>query len=298
MKKILLSLGVVLTSIAANAQVDTLTEFFTGTPTIYGAAVADGGGYVTGNNGYGDLAKGMRFNNQNGLMNGGSITNVLLWAPIINNNGGSFTVSIHEFSSTTSLGAILGSVTIPLSQVDTTLATGYALAGGLPYNVNATFSMPVAIPASKDVVVMVYLPTVTGDTIALVSNTSGDWANAATHTFELWSDLTVHDFASAWGGGVNVAMAIFPVVNFVVGVNENTFTASVYPNPASDVLNINVNANATSVSIMGMDGKVISTESVNSNSIAVNVSDLVAGVYFYEVVAENGTVVRNTFVKK
>ena len=59
-----------------------------------------------------------------------------------------------------------------------------------------------------------------------------------------------------------------------------------------------VNTNATSVSIMGMDGKVISSESVNSNSIAVNVSDLVAGVYFYEVVAENGTVVRNTFVKK
>jgi hypothetical protein len=83
------------------------------------------------------------------------------------------------------------------------------------------------------------------------------------------------------------------------GIEESvSFEALVYPNPASDVLNINVNTNATSVSIMGMDGKVISSESVNSNSIAVNVSDLVAGVYFYEVVAENGTVVRNTFVKK
>ena len=296
MKKILLSLGVFLTSIAANAQVDTLTEFFTGTPALYGA---QGGGWVSGNNNYGDLAKGMRLNNQNGLMNGGSITNVLLWAPVNIDNGGSFTVKIHEFSSTTSLGAVLGSVTIPLSQVDTTLATGYSLVGSqLLYNVNATFSMPVAIPASKDVLVMVYLPTTAGDSIALISNTSGDWANAATHTFEVWNTNTVHDFASAWQGGVNVALAIFPVVNFVVGVDENTFTASVYPNPASDVLNINVNANATSVSVIGMDGKVISTEAVNSNSIEVNVSDLVSGVYFYEVVAENGTVVRNTFVKK
>ena len=269
MKKILLSLGVFLTSIAANAQVDTLTEFFTGTPALYGA---QGGGWVSGNNNYGDLAKGMRFNNQNGLMNGGSITNVLLWAPVNIDNGGSFTV---------------------------TLATGYSLVGSqLLYNVNATFSMPVAIPASKDVLVMVYLPTTAGDSIALISNTSGDWANAATHTFEVWNTNTVHDFASAWQGGVNVALAIFPVVNFVVGVDENTFTASVYPNPASDVLNINVNANATSVSVIGMDGKVISTEAVNSNSIEVNVSDLVSGVYFYEVVAENGTVVRNTFVKK
>lgn len=295
MKKILLSLGVVLASIAANAQVDTLTEFFTGTPTIYGA---QGGGYVTGNNNYGDIAKGMRFNSANGLANGGSISNVLLWAPIKNDNGGSFIVKIHEFGTTTTLGPVLGSVTIPLSSVDTTLATGYAMAGGLPYNVNATFSTPVAIPASKDVLVMVYLPTTAGDTIALVSNTSGDWANAATHTFEIWSDNSLNDFASAWQGGVNVAMAIFPVVNFVAGVEENTITASVYPNPANDVLNINLSSNATSVSIIGMDGKVISTEAINANTAAVNVSNLVAGVYFYEIVAENGTVVRNTFVKK
>lgn len=295
MKKILLSLGVVLASIAANAQVDTLTEFFTGTPTIYGA---QGGGYVTGNNNYGDVAKGMRFNNANGLANGGSISNVLLWAPIKSDNGGSFIVKIHEFGTTTTLGPVLGSVTIPLSSVDTTLATGYAMAGGLPYNVNATFSTPVAIPASKDVLVMVYLPTTAGDTIALVSNTSGDWANAATHTFEIWNTNALNDFATAWQGNVNVAMAIFPVVNFVLGVEENAITASVYPNPANDVLNINLSANATSVSIIGMDGKVISTEAINANTAAVNVSNLVAGVYFYEIVAENGTVVRNTFVKK
>jgi hypothetical protein len=295
MKKILLSLGVVLASIAANAQVDTLTEFFTGTPTIYGA---QGGGYVSGSNSYEDIAKGMRFNNANGLANGGSISNVLLWAPIKSDNGGSFIVKIHEFATATTLGPVLGSVTIPLSSVDTALATGYAMAGGLPYNVNATFSTPVTIPASKDVLVMVYLPTTAGDTIALVSNTSGDWANAATHTFEIWSDNSLNDFATAWQGGVNVALAIFPVVNFVLGVDENAITASVYPNPANDVLNINLSANATSVSIIGMDGKVISTEAINANTAAVNVSNLVAGVYFYEIVAENGTVVRNTFVKK
>ena len=298
MKKILLSIGVVLTSLVSNAQVDTLTEFFTGTPTIYGAAVADGGGYVTGNNGYGDIAKGMRFNNANGLVNGGSISNVLLWAPIITNNGGSFTVKVHEYLSATALGAVLGSVTIPLSAVDTTLATGYSIAGGLPYNVNATFSSPITIPASKDIVVLVYLPNVVGDTIALVSNTSGDWANAATHTFEVWSDNTVHDFTSAWGGGVDVAMAIFPVVNFVLGVDENAITTSVYPNPANDVLNFNLSVNATSVSIIGMDGKVISTEVINANTAAVNVSNLVSGVYFYEIATENGSLVRNTFVKK
>ena len=47
-----------------------------------------------------------------------------------------------------------------------------------------------------------------------------------------------------------------------------------------------------------MDGKVISTEVINANTAAVNVSNLVSGVYFYEIATENGSLVRNTFVKK
>jgi hypothetical protein len=64
------------------------------------------------------------------------------------------------------------------------------------------------------------------------------------------------------------------------------------------VLNIKLNTNATSVSVIGMDGKVISTEFTNAKTVSVNVSNLVAGVYFYEIVSENGEVVRNSFVKK
>jgi hypothetical protein len=84
----------------------------------------------------------------------------------------------------------------------------------------------------------------------------------------------------------------------VAGVEENSMEVSVYPNPATDVLNIQLAENVSSVSVLGMDGKVISTQVVNANTATVNVSNLVSGVYFYEVVAENGTIVRNTFVKK
>ena len=84
----------------------------------------------------------------------------------------------------------------------------------------------------------------------------------------------------------------------VAGIEENSMEVSVYPNPATDVLNIQLTENASSVSILGMDGKVVSTQVVNANTATVNVSNLVSGVYFYEVVAENGTIVRNTFVKK
>ncbi len=73
---------------------------------------------------------------------------------------------------------------------------------------------------------------------------------------------------------------------------------SAYPNPTTDVLNINLNENATTVSVLSLDGKLISTENVNSNIVTLNVSDLASGVYFYEVVTAEGDKLRNKFVKK
>ena len=87
-------------------------------------------------------------------------------------------------------------------------------------------------------------------------------------------------------------------VSGVNGVEEFVLNANAYPNPANDILNINLNANITSVSIIGLDGKVASTQSVNGTSTTVDVADLTAGVYFYEVVTEDGSVIRNNFVKK
>ena len=51
-------------------------------------------------------------------------------------------------------------------------------------------------------------------------------------------------------------------------------------------------------SIIGLDGKVYSTTSFNGNSTSVNVASLASGIYVYEIVAENGSVTRSTFVKK
>ena len=73
---------------------------------------------------------------------------------------------------------------------------------------------------------------------------------------------------------------------------------SAYPNPTTDVLNITLSENASTVSILSLDGKLISTEVVNANNLTVNVSDLAAGVYFYEVITAEGDKVRNKFVKK
>ena len=298
MKKILLSIGVVL-SAAANAQVDTLTEFFTGTPTVYGVSSAGGGGYLSGNNGYGDLTKMQLFDGTHGVNGGGSITSLLLWAPVKSDagTGGTFRAVIWA-NNAGAPGAELGSATISLSSVDTTSAGIMVAEAAVGYNVAANFTSAIAIPANGEFWAGVVLPTTAGDTLALVTNTDGDFADATTHTGEFWSDNTFHTFGDANNWGVLIAIAAFPVVNFQAALSENELIASVYPNPASDVLNINLKANATSVSIISMDGKVVSTQNVSSNTVAVDLSNVLAGAYIYEIVAENGTVIRNTFVKK
>ena len=77
---------------------------------------------------------------------------------------------------------------------------------------------------------------------------------------------------------------------------ENTTNKyfSVFPNPATDVLNISSSEEVSSVSVLSLDGKVIST----TNEKQVDVSKLKAGVYIYEVTTAAGNKIINKFMKK
>lgn len=83
-----------------------------------------------------------------------------------------------------------------------------------------------------------------------------------------------------------------------LGADEIALEAAAYPNPTNSVLNINTSTDANHISIISMDGKVVASADMTGLQGSVNVADLVDGVYFYEVTASNGSVVRNTFVKK
>lgn len=106
------------------------------------------------------------------------------------------------------------------------------------------------------------------------------------------------------GAGVAETGSTLKVDNFVLNVStagieeQIALELNVFPNPASDVLNINTNVEAISVSVISMDGKVVATQEMNGTSAVVNVSDLNSGAYFYEVKTVDGLVSRNTFMKK
>ena len=296
MKKLVLSFAAVCMAVSLNAQ-DTLTEYLSTQVTgagVYSAGAPDG--YVHGNNSYGDKAKYQRFDAAHGLTGSGTITGCLLWVGYKSDAGGSFNVTVRDFTGGT-LGASLGSATVSLASVDTLTANTMGV-DGLGYNVAVTFATPIPYSVFADVLIGVELPTTAaaGDTLALVSGTP--FADAETHSWEIWSNNTANNMFTAWTSFSGAGM-IYPIImNSAASVTENSITANVYPNPANDVLNVNVSGTAERVSILSLDGKVIATQEMNGTKATVNVANLTAGAYFYEVVAADGSVVRNTFMKK
>lgn len=68
---------------------------------------------------------------------------------------------------------------------------------------------------------------------------------------------------------------------------------SVYPNPASEVINFTIDYNkASSVQMMDITGRVIETVNFNLNNAQVDVRNYNAGVYLYQVLNNEGQVVK------
>jgi hypothetical protein len=74
---------------------------------------------------------------------------------------------------------------------------------------------------------------------------------------------------------------------------ENSFATanfSVFPNPATDVVNVNAgNLVINSIQVTDLNGRVINTINVNASSTAqVNISELMTGIYFLTVNTDQG----------
>lgn len=76
---------------------------------------------------------------------------------------------------------------------------------------------------------------------------------------------------------------------------------TVYPNPASDVLNIAIDAqagNAASYTLMDVTGRVVSNGNAESNAFAVRVDGINTGLYFMHVVLKDGSIATKRVVIK
>jgi hypothetical protein len=287
MKKLLLSLTVVLTCGLTKAQ-DTLINHFALADSIRLFSTA-ANSYVFGNNTYSDMAKVQRFDNALGYTGLGDITKVLLGVGA-KMGSGNFTVGIWS-DNAGEPGTLIGSKVVSLSSIDTTSAA-YLSAGGFAiYNVSVTFDSPVVIPADSVFYAGIILPT-GSDAIGLLSTTASDFPLASTHSWEMWSDSLWYDVSTSWSG-LDAAACIFPVVNFwPASTNELQITSKVYPNPAKDILNIAVEGEEVEVVISTLEGKIVKT----MNSKKVDIADLTSGMYIYRVNVD-GKFATGNFVK-
>ena len=247
---------------------ETVNYPINGTIANYGT---QGGGYVAGNNEYGDLAKANYIANPGsyisvkgatiGFMNvvGSSAIPVTVWA----DNGGS-------------PGAALGSVNV-------SAATASADIASQSYT-NVQFASNIDITGSN-FFIGVELPTSAGDTVVVYSNTDGDTNPGI--AWELWSDGDWYDMNTAWQG-LNIGLTIHPIIcRSTVGMeNQNNINGiQLYPNPTNGkfTLFINNHVSNTEVTIADITGKIISSSNYYSSSIELDLTNQSNGTYFIKV---------------
>lgn len=112
---------------------------------------------------------------------------------------------------------------------------------------------------------------------------------------ELWATASYSEDGSEATGSV-MRVDNFMVVEGASGVEVKTaLEFSAYPNPATTTLNIKTDETVESIVVYSLDGKVVTS---SSNETSVDVTNLISGAYIYEVTTVNGTVSRDTFMKK
>ena len=75
-----------------------------------------------------------------------------------------------------------------------------------------------------------------------------------------------------------------------VSVNEITAgNSSIYPNPASEMLNVSSARSIDKVSVMSLTGQMVMEQTANANSISLNISQLRNGFYLVKVILTDGS---------
>lgn|SRR5690606_2636943 len=260
-------------------------------PVIY--SVPDTGGYVSGSNGYKDLAKAQELTPPGACY----LTGAIFWfGKNVKNTGGDTSSVIFNYYRRDSVqliagtykfvpGTILESDTVKLADVpaDSLLASGM-------YVWNFTDARHIAATyfLGFDMRLMH-----ANDSIALYTSTDGE-VIAADKSWELWMNKW-NTIENAWG--LNIDLAIFPIYD-ITNVSIEDFDANtsfiMYPNPAQNEIFVNSNEAVKSISVLDLNGRVIMS---TSNANQVNISHLPAATYLIKVETQSGKQNFGRFIK-
>ena len=253
-------------------QCDTLSNF---SKTNSLAFYSYTGGYISGHNDYGDIAKADRFS----VINGSQLEKVELnlWGY---DATGSSTVNINVWEESG-------------GQPSNIIATKSISISSFSSNTNGTqktmiqFISPVII--SGDFYVGIELDYSNGDTVVLFTNTDGE-SNPGT-AWEKWSDGTWYPYSSssAWSMNLSHDITIYtcPVVTNVNKQYSND-NFRIYPNPFTTSTKMELPSEPHTLTIYDIVGNKVREEQV-SGTTSIERGDLTKGMYLIEVRSDNQT---------
>lgn len=258
---------------------DTLHYPLQGTPTLY--YVEDNGGYVCGNNVFGDLAKADYFEpDETGRL---LYKAIFGFAHAVKGSGQNPAIEFRVWNNQGEggkPGTIIGSATMPLNDIyDDVVALDWT---------EVVFNPPVYISGPFYLGVM--LPSTTGDTLALVSNLNNE-INPG-YAWELWSDQRWFAMSNDSAWQLNLGQAIFAAYcdeGFSAGEITEPPGLLVYPNPAGEVLFIERKSQSPGqtvvVSLFNILGQTVKSEThaTNGGKLTLSLDGLDKGMYLLTV---------------
>ncbi|MDR1005778.1 MAG: T9SS type A sorting domain-containing protein [Bacteroidales bacterium] len=78
---------------------------------------------------------------------------------------------------------------------------------------------------------------------------------------------------------------------------ENAVSATLYPNPADNELNITTSIPMTNIEISNSAGQKVYTMNLKSTTASIKIEHLASGIYFVDIITSKGSI-KKTFVKK
>ena len=88
------------------------------------------------------------------------------------------------------------------------------------------------------------------------------------------------------------------MVSSTVGIQENDLgNISIYPNPATNLVNIESDVQINSIQIINYTGQVVYNQHTSGNNVQVNTNDLSSGVYFVNISTSEGIATQKLLIK-
>lgn len=121
-----------------------------------------------------------------------------------------------------------------------------------------------------------------------------------TNSYRWWSNTEKFPVAEVITDGNNVVTDASYLLSTLVGVNEQSMAkneVNVFPNPASDKINITGISEESFLVIFDGNGKLTEKSRLKKNNTSVNTSNYKNGIYFYQITSFNGkTIGKGKFI--